>query len=172
MTETAIKNAKQRADVTEGSEFAPVTAMLSSRLMVLANLLKRGAILRYRRIAGLSSVEFGLVASLGRHPPISVAQLAALVGNDKGQVSRALAQMAQRGLVSRHANPDDSREVLVALTAKGLAAHDKLLDGARRRTKQLLNGFSRTEIDQCEHIVDRLTQRAEEMLRAEQAMEL
>ena len=47
--------------------------MLSSRLMVLANLLKRGAILRYKRLAGLSSVEFGLVASLGRRPPMSVA---------------------------------------------------------------------------------------------------
>src|SRR5206468_8002490 len=43
---------------------APITVMLSSRLMVLANLLKRGAILRYKRLAGLSSVEFGLVASL------------------------------------------------------------------------------------------------------------
>jgi len=42
--------------------------MMSSRLMVLANLLKRGAILRYKRLAGLSSVEFGLVASLGRRP--------------------------------------------------------------------------------------------------------
>ena len=46
-------------------ELAPITAMMSSRLMVLANLLKRGAILRYKRLAGLSSVEFGLVASLG-----------------------------------------------------------------------------------------------------------
>jgi DNA-binding MarR family transcriptional regulator len=70
--------------------------MLSSRLMVLANLLKRGAILRYKRLAGLSSVEFGLVASLGRRPPMSVATLADAVGMDKGQISRALA-----GLVSR-----------------------------------------------------------------------
>ena len=46
-------------------ELAPITAMMSSRLMVLANLLKRGAVLRYKRLAGLSSVEFGLVASLG-----------------------------------------------------------------------------------------------------------
>ena len=75
---------------------APITAMLSSRLMVLANLLKRGAILRYKRLAGLSSVEFGLVASMGRRPPMSVVRLAEAVGMDKGQISRALA-----GLVSR-----------------------------------------------------------------------
>src|SRR5688572_20422528 len=69
---------------------APITAMMSSRLMVLANLLKRGAILRYKRLAGLSSVEFGLVASLGRRPPMSVIRLAEAVGMDKGQISRAL----------------------------------------------------------------------------------
>ena len=46
------------------AEFAPITAMLSSRLIVLANLLKRGAILRYKRTAGLSSVEFGLVVDV------------------------------------------------------------------------------------------------------------
>jgi len=36
---------------------------MSSRLIVLANLLKRGAILCYKRLAGLSLVEFGLMAA-------------------------------------------------------------------------------------------------------------
>ena len=89
------RNAKTTISADE-EELAPITAMMSSRLMVLANLLKRGAILRYKRLAGLSSVEFGLVASLGRRPPMSVVKLAEAVGMDKGQISRALA-----GLVSR-----------------------------------------------------------------------
>ena len=46
----------------QNAELAPITAMMSSRLMVLANLLRRGAMLRYKRTAGLSSVEYGLVA--------------------------------------------------------------------------------------------------------------
>jgi DNA-binding MarR family transcriptional regulator len=58
---------------------------------VLANPLKHGVILRYKRLLGLSSVEFGLVASLGRRPPMSVVGLAEAVGMDKGQISRALA---------------------------------------------------------------------------------
>src|SRR5258708_15829002 len=87
------------------AELAPITAMMSSRLMVLANLLKRGAILRYKRLAGLSSVEFGLVASLGRRPPMSVIRLAEAVGMDKGQISRALAGLGSRKLVSKAVNP-------------------------------------------------------------------
>ena len=55
---------------------------MMSRL--LANLLRRGAMLRYKRTAGLSSVEYGLVANLGRNPPMSVARLAEAVGLDKG----------------------------------------------------------------------------------------
>ena len=50
----------------QDGELAPITAMMSSRLMVLAN--------------------------LGRHPPMSVVRLADAVGLDKGQISRALAE--------------------------------------------------------------------------------
>src|ERR1700756_2238473 len=104
------------------AELAPITVMMSSRLMVLANLLKRGAILRYKRLAGLSSVEFGLVASLGRRPPMSVARLAEAVGMDKGPISRALAGLVSRKLVATAVNPRDNRETLVCLTRAGLAA--------------------------------------------------
>src|SRR5882762_11479803 len=97
-------------------ELALITGMMSSRLMVLANLLKRGAMLRYKRLAGLSSVEFGLVASMGRRPPMSVVTLAEAVGMDKGQISRALAGLVSRKLVVRAVNPRDNREVLVGLT--------------------------------------------------------
>src|ERR1700736_115738 len=99
-----MKQRSKRAVATAVSSdkderLAPITTMMSSRLMVLANLLKRGAILRYKRLAGLSSVEFGLVASLGRRPPMSVVTLADAVGMDKGQISRALAGLVSRRLV-------------------------------------------------------------------------
>src|SRR4029077_6444390 len=81
------------AESAVDAELAPITAMMSSRLIVLANLLKRGAILRYKRLAGLSSVELGLVASRGRRQPMSVISLAEAVGQDKGQISRALAEL-------------------------------------------------------------------------------
>src|SRR2546421_788371 len=115
--------------VAAPEELAPITAMMSSRLMVLANLLRRGAILRYKRLAGLSSVEFGLVASLGRRPPMSVVRLAEAVGMDKGQISRALAELVSRRLVAKAVNPRDNREVLVCLTKTGLIAHDAIVAG-------------------------------------------
>ncbi len=151
-------------------ELAPITAMLSSRLMVLANLLRRGAILRYKRLTGLSSVEFGLVASLGRRPPMSVARLAEAVGMDKGQISRALAGLVSRKLVSRASNPRDSREVLVRLTRSGLAAHDAIVAGGRERNERLMEGLGEEEVAQLLAQIDRLTERAAHMLAVEKEL--
>jgi DNA-binding MarR family transcriptional regulator len=158
-----------RTPLPEPDQLAPVTAMVSSRLMVLANLLKRGAILRYRRTAGLSSVEFGLIASLGRHPPMSVIQLAQAVGMDKGQISRALAGLVERKLVARQVNPDDNREVLVSLTRAGIAAHEILLAGAVERTESLLEDFGEAELSLLLGQIDRLTRKAQDMLAEEKA---
>jgi DNA-binding MarR family transcriptional regulator len=161
------EDAGQVALTDDVAELAPITAMLSSRLMVLANLLKRGAIIRYKRLVGLSSVEFGLVASLGRRPPMSVARLADAVGMDKGQISRALAGLVSRKLVARSGNPRDNREVLVCLTRAGLAAHDAIVAGAQERMERLLEGLSEREVTMLLDHIDRLTVKAEAMLASE-----
>ena len=149
---------------------APITAMISSRLIVLANLLKRGAILRYKRLAGLSSVEFGLVASLGRRPPMSVVKLAEAVGMDKGQISRALAGLVSRKLVSRAVNPRDNREVLVCLTRTGLIAHEAIVAGALERNQRLLEQLGKDDAAKLLGHIDRLTETAARMLEAEKEM--
>ncbi len=145
MSQKLKKQTSRQPVADNDEELAPITAMMSSRLMVLANLLKRGAILRYKRLAGLSSVEFGLVASLGRRPPMSVIRLAEAVGMDKGQISRALAELVSRKLVAKAVNPRDNREVLVCLTRTGLAAHDAIVAGAQERNRRLLEQLSEDE---------------------------
>jgi DNA-binding MarR family transcriptional regulator len=152
-------------------ELAPITAMMSSRLMVLANFLKQGAILRYKRLAGLSSVEFGLVASLGRRPPMSVVRLADAVGQDKGQISRAVAGLVSRKLVERRINPKDNREVLVSLTRTGLTAHDAIVAGAQERNQRLLEQLDNDEVAMLLAHIDRLTRKAEKMLALEKELD-
>src|SRR3979411_2079194 len=138
MNQRSKRAVETAASPDKEERLAPITVMMSSRLMVLANLLKRGAILRYKRLAGLSSVEFGLVASLGRRPPMSVVRIAEAVGMDKGQISRALAGLVSRKLVSRAVNPRDNREVLVCLTRTGLIAHETIVAGALGGKPRLL----------------------------------
>src|ERR1700751_1327957 len=168
MAQTSKRADTLQADIEPAdAELAPITAMMSSRLMVLANLLKRGAILRYKRLVGLSSVEFGLVASLGRRPPMSVVRLAEAVGQDKGQISRALAGLVSRKLVTRAVNPRDNREVLVSLTRSGLAAHDVIVAGALERNQRLVEQLDPAEVAMLLAHIDRLTRKAEAMLAVE-----
>ena len=155
----------------QGAELAPITAMMSSRLMVLANLLKRGAMLRYKRTAGLSSVEYGLVANLGRHPPMSVARLAETVGLDKGQISRALADLVSRKLVAKAVNVRDNREVLVSLTKAGLAAHDAIVAGGQERNRRLLADLNDAEVAMLLGHLDQLTEKAARMLADERDLD-
>jgi DNA-binding MarR family transcriptional regulator len=167
MEQTLKKASALPASAGADDELAPITTMMSSRLMVLANLLKRGAILRYKRLAGLSSVEFGLVASLGRRPPMSVARLAEAVGMDKGQISRALSELVSRKLVARAVNPRDNREVLVSLTRAGLVAHDAVVAGAQERNQRLLQGMSKEELTHLLTQIGDLTESAAQMLATE-----
>ena len=171
MSQTSSTDRRESSDTDDNHSPAPITVMLSSRLMVLANLLKRGAILRYKRLAGLSSVEFGLVASLGRRPPMSVVRLAEAVGMDKGQISRALAGLVSRKLVVRAVNPRDNREVLVGLTPAGLAAHETIVAGALERNARLLADLSEEDVAMLLGHIDRLTETASIMLDAEKAMD-
>jgi DNA-binding MarR family transcriptional regulator len=167
-----LKKQNSRQPVADNDEeLAPITAMMSSRLMVLANLLKRGAILRYKRLAGLSSVEFGLVASLGRRPPMSVIRLGEAVGMDKGQISRALAELVSRKLVAKAVNPRDNREVLVCLTRTGLVAHDAIVAGAQERNRRLLEQMSEDDLAALLAQIDRLTKIAADMLAAEKDLD-
>ncbi len=167
MSQKLKKQSSPAPVADKDEELAPITAMMSSRLMVLANLLKRGAILRYKRLAGLSSVEFGLVASMGRRPPMSVISLAEAVGMDKGQISRALAELVSRKLVAKAVNPRDNREVLVCLTRTGLAAHDTIVAGAQERNRRLLERLSAGDVGVLLAQIDRLTETAAAMLVAE-----
>ncbi|MCK1733273.1 MarR family transcriptional regulator [Bradyrhizobium sp. 138] len=167
MSQTESRAGATSPAADESETLAPTTVMLSSRLMVLASLLKRGAILRYKRLTGLSLVEFGLVASLGRRPPMSVARLAEAVGQDKGQISRALANLLSRELIVKSANPRDSREVLISLTPAGLAAHDAIVDSAQERNRRLLEQLSEAEFRTLMGQVDQLTAIAADMLESE-----
>jgi DNA-binding MarR family transcriptional regulator len=170
MKQKSKRVAPPSASPEKDERLAPITAMISSRLIVLANLLKRGAILRYKRLAGLSSVEFGLVASMGRRPPMSVVSLAQAVGMDKGQISRALAGLVSRKLVSKAVNRRDNREVLVCLTRSGLTAHETIVAGALERNQRLLEVLGKDDAAKLLGHIDRLTDTAARMLDAEKEM--
>lgn len=70
--------------------------------------------------------SYGVLARVGEHQPVRLSDLAHLLGVDVSTISRQVATLEQRGLLSRAADPDDGRAVLLELTAPGQAYLRKL----------------------------------------------
>lgn len=152
------------------SEPKPLPAfVLSRKVMTLANLLKRGAGNRYRRLLGLPQGEWGVIAQLGARSPRTLGDIAAGMGLDITQISRSVSSLVERGLVTRSSNPLNNREVLIALSRKGEAANAVIVDAGSRVNETLLEGLSDSERTFLEALLTRFTERAEYMLALEQA---
>src|SRR5829696_8730322 len=97
-----------------------ISQLISYRLHTVANLLSRGAELRYRREFRVSLWEWRTVALLGAvTEPLSLSHLAHAAGIHKSQMSRVVSGLAKRRLVLREANSNDARSVHLTLTRAG-----------------------------------------------------
>ena len=71
------------------------------------------------RAAGLSSIEWRVLATLHDSPPLTVSQLAHEVLSKQPTVTKLVQRMADQGWVEIGADPADQRRTLVAATAAG-----------------------------------------------------
>ena len=110
------------------------------------------------------------MASLGRRPPMSVATLAGAVGMDKGQISRALAGLVSRKLVSRAVNPATTGKCWSALPGPGWSPMRRLWQERWSATGICWNNSARTRRLLLLAHIDRLTDTAAKMLDAEKAL--
>src|SRR5262245_64641602 len=146
---------------------ATLVFRVSSKVIRLANILRRSSTLVYGRKFGLSQVEWRIVALVGEHAPISLGALAELMGLDKGQASRGVSALVARRLVLR-AYRRDGRGVGITLTARGAQIYAELMASALERNRVLLHGLSDAEKSKFLRILDRLTGLARAILEREQ----
>src|SRR5215471_12284034 len=73
--------------------------------------------------AGLRPDEYAIYSAVFKVGPLTISELAAVVGMPLTTVSDYVQAMTSRGHARRSGNPTDNRSFLVALTDEGLAAH-------------------------------------------------
>src|SRR6185436_13533616 len=113
------------------SSMTRIRELLSYRLHEVANLLSRGAELRYRREFGVSLWEWRSIALLGgTREPVSLSLLAHAAGIHKSQMSRVVSGLSKRGLVRREPDPDDARGLRLTLSKTGQRLYDGLIRAA------------------------------------------
>ena len=147
---------------------APVDTFVARRILILSNVLRRAAALRYRRLLDISVGEWGAIAELGLRAPCTLNELARGLSLDKTRLSRTVSALETRGLVQRRSNPRDNRETLISLTKAGDRVYAHMIAAAESTNKALLAPFEKQEREALEALVDRLTERARELLSREQ----
>jgi len=145
--------------------------LLSYQVHMVANLLSRGAELRYRREFGVSLWEWRTVALLGAsEQALSLGHLARAAGIDKSQMSRVVSGLAKRRLVLREAHPGDGRGVHLTLTRSGRKLYEGLIRAAAQRDSAFRNCLSAREKDVFERVLAKLAGQARELIEDEKAL--
>jgi len=144
--------------------------LLSYRLHVVANLLSRGAELRYGREFGVSLWEWRTVALLGgAQGAQSLNELARSAGIDKSQMSRVVSGLAARRLVLRAIDDNDGRGVRLTLTRAGRRLYEGLIRAAAERNDAFRDCLSAKERDTFDAALEKLAARAREFIERERS---
>lgn len=114
----------------------------------IANKLSRSATVLYQQSFGVNVTEWRILSLLAIEPGIPAARICQVIGFDKGPVSRTLALMQKRGLVTIATDPDDGRSHSISLTARGRTTHDQVIAVALDRERRLLNCLRDDEREQ------------------------
>lgn len=97
------------------------------------------------RAAGLSSIEWRVLATLQDGPPVTVSQLAREVLAQQPTVTKLVQRMADQGWVALLADPADQRRTLVGVTSAGRRLVRPLLEKAREHEAAMLRSLGASE---------------------------
>jgi DNA-binding MarR family transcriptional regulator len=161
------RGAQIDANKTDTNVSAKPSDLVSSKVIRLANILRRSSTLVYGRKFGLSQVEWRIVALVGENAPISLNALAELMGLDKGQTSRGVSALVARRLLLREYRRD-GRGIAITLSTRGAEVYRELMASALERNRVLLHGMSDAERSELFRILDRLTGLARTIFTQEQ----
>lgn len=105
----------------------------------------RGFSTYYRDRYGMLRTEWRVLFHLGRYGEMTARAICDRAGLHKTKVSRAVAALDGKGLLSRRTDPDDRRHERLALTGRGQGVFSDLVDAARRYDAAISSGFTRHE---------------------------
>ncbi len=112
------------------------------------------------RAAGLSSIEWRVLATLHDGEPLTISQLAHEVLSKQPTVTKLIQRMAEQGWVALQACPSDHRRTLVAVTAAGRRLVKPLVEEAKAHEAQVLKTLVATEKAALRKLLGKLAQGA------------
>ncbi|PSS60120.1 hypothetical protein C6558_34570 [Ensifer sp. NM-2] len=164
--ETTVRNRDQLNEKSgdyfdrlhEQSEKEPdIRDLFSFQLQRLAGLSTRIAALSIRPKYGITPREWRVLAVLKYLGEVPLQELAKHSGLLKSQMSRTVSAMIERGYITKTANPQDGRSILLTLSPEGLALSRRILEDSLERNEEMLGTLSRAEQQILVELLRRVT---------------
>jgi DNA-binding MarR family transcriptional regulator len=159
--ESAGRRAGQRA--------GPLGELVTMRMITFFSLLRRSGVMAQRRHFDLSEIEWRIMTQVGERAPLSLNGLAELTLQDRGQLSRAVKAMVQRGLLTRQRKPGGP-EVEIGLSEEGQALYASMVERAIERDRRLTSDIPKEDLAALWRITDIMIAKAEELIEEERSL--
>lgn len=146
-----------------------LSSLVSMRMIRLFVMLRKSGVLAQRRQFDLSETEWRIMTQLGEAAPLSLNGLADAMLQDRGQLSRAVKSMVERGLVTRERKPGGP-EIEIDLSDEGRAIYGRMVDWVHERDRVLTAGIPEADVALVWRVLGQMKDRAQDMLDEEQRL--
>ncbi len=150
---------------------SPLGGLVSMRMVVLFNLMRRSTVVTQRRDFNLSEIEWRIMTQIREVAPLSLNGLAVSLAQDRGQLSRAVKAMVERGLLARTRKPGGP-EIEISLTAAGKVLRGRMTERAIERDAFLTAGIDEKDKEAMRRGIETMIGRADELLERAIAQEV
>lgn len=104
----------------------------------------------------LRIMEWRVLGVAAAISPVRFADLSRTLLMDKGQLSRIVRSLTDKGLTTVAGDPGDRRVLVLDLSGEGRALHDRILARARERNDRVTAALSRDELRTLFGLLDKL----------------
>lgn len=151
---------KQKSSLTDGMEPA---IHISYQVTVVANLMAFGNSTKNFKQFGLNIREWRVLALLAQLGPLTAVRIVEEVVQDKANMSRAIAELHKKKLVTKLPNPKHKRSQFIWLTKSGMALYKKIEPVFTEQAEMFCNSLSEKEKTTLCKLLDKLKGHAERM---------
>jgi DNA-binding MarR family transcriptional regulator len=109
------------------------------------------------------------MTQLGEAAPLSLNRLADAMLQDRGQLSRAVKSMVERGVLTRERKPGGP-EIEIGLSGHGRAIYARMVEWVHERDKTLTAGIPPGDVAMVWKVLTAMMDRAQGMLEEEQRL--
>ena len=168
------KNVRIEGSDVEGAIHPPINNLLDALTFKLARLVAlnfHAGSRKFRDAYGLSLNQWRVIGLVNALTPVTFGRIRRILVMDKGQLSRVIKQLTDRGLLVTHPAADDARAVELSLTKMGRELHDKVLIFTSQRNEAVVETLTQEECCEFLRILKKITAHNEQLSEVAEILE-